>query len=103
MATHIKPDPQAECVDGLERHYYERQLGPTNPFDDQYQFKLAAARAKDKARHLLVKAVRKAARDARFNRSVGRELTDVLTGRQATVEKRFIDGVEGASDEAIKL
>lgn len=103
MVTHVKPDPQAEWVDGLDRHYYERQLGPTSPFDDQYQFKLAAARAKDKARHLLVKAVREEARRARYNRGVTQELGDILRGRQATTEKRYIDGVEGATDEAIKL
>lgn len=103
MVTQIKTDTQAQWVDGVDRHYYEKQVGAANPFDDKYQFKLAAARAKDKARHEMIRAVRNAAQDARERRGVGQELGDILSGRQATSEKRWVDGVEGAPDDAIKL
>src|SRR5689334_16669910 len=102
MVTQLKPHPNVQWVDGVDRHYYEKQVGPANPFDDKHQFKLAAARAKDQVRHKMIRAVRKAADDARQSRGVGQELGDLLAGREAT-EKRWVGGVEGAPDDAIKL
>lgn len=97
MRTTVKPDGSPEYVDGLDRHYYERQVGAASPFDHTHQFKLAAARAKDQARHQLVKAVRVEAAKARgdLNAASGRAARDG--------ERRSVDGVEGAPDDAIKL
>lgn len=97
MPTTVKPDgDQSSFVDGVDRHYYENQVGAASPFDDTFQFRLAAARAKDRARHHLIKAVRVEAAKAR-----GGMISDGATARAA--ERRSIDGVEGATDDAIKL
>jgi hypothetical protein len=91
-----------EDIPGVDRHYYENQIGPKSPFDDTYEFRLAAAIAKDKARHQLIRAVQKADEEARFNRGRLEEFADI-TNEVAFGTTRTIDGVEGAPDNAIKL
>ncbi len=91
-----------EDIPGVDRHYYVNQIGPKSPFDDTYEFRLAAAIAKDKARHQLIRAVRKADEDARYNRGRLEELADI-TNQVAFGVTRSVDGVEGAPDNAIKL
>lgn len=105
MPTNFVPDNnQSDFIDGVDRHFYENQVGASSPFDETFAFRLAAAVAKDRARHQLVRAIRKADEDARFNRSTGQELGDVLRGNpDGSGIKRSIDGVDGASDNAIKL
>lgn len=90
-------------LEGVDRHFYEKQIGPASPFDDTHAFRLAAARAKDTARHKLIKRIREEEAKARYGRSVGAELGDILSGRQDVISQRTVDGVKGASDDAIKL
>lgn len=109
MGTRLIPDNSAvESLPGVDRHYYEKQIGPASPFDDTYAFRLAAARAKDTARHKLIRAVQKTATEADrggfdfegTGRGVIKNQTDdVARG----LVKRSIDGVDGAPDDAIKL
>lgn len=103
--TRFVPDQDTDpAISGVDRHFYERQVGAASPFDATHAFRLAAARAKDKARHELIRAVQKADEDARQNRGLGRELGDVLAGNPTgAVTTRTIEGVAGASDDAIKL
>ena len=105
MPTTFKPDGgNNETLDGVDRHYYEKQVRAGGAgIDDTYAFRLAAARAKDTARHNLIKRVREEAAKARYGRSIGQELGDILSGRQDAVENRTVDGVKGAPDDAIKL
>lgn len=101
MPVTIKPDgDQSGFVDGVDRHFYENQVGPSSHFDDTHAFRLATARAKDKARHQLIKAIQKADQDARYNSFTGFGADSIS---DATSVSRSIDGVERASDEAIKL
>jgi hypothetical protein len=100
MVTQIKPDNSGEYVDGVDRHFYENQVGASSPFDDTFQFRLAAAIAKDQARHQLIRAVRKADDDARANSFTGFG-NDSLMDRMSI--SRSIDGVESANDDKIKL
>lgn len=101
MPVNLKPDSdQSDFVDGVDRHFYQNQVGPSSPFDDTHGFRLATAIAKDRARHQLIRAVRKADQDARYNSFTGLgndSISDV------TSISRSIDGVERAPDEAIKL
>lgn len=114
--TTFQPGNQAvETLDGVDRHFYEKQIGPASPFDDTYAFRLAAARAKDTARHKLINRIRQEERKARANRSIGAEIGDIVSGhegdarafleseRRDIIARRTIDGVEGAPDDAIKL
>lgn len=102
MPSTFVPDAGAGDADipGVDRHYYRNQVGASSPFDDTHAFRMAAAVAKDRARHDLIKAVRKADQDARYNSFTGfgkDSLTDAMS------IARSIDGVEGANDDAIKL
>lgn len=98
-------------TDRFDPHYYEKQVARGAPWDTGYAFRLAAARAKDKARSKLVRAIRLEAkrlqsasyttlgadyltRDHGFNAFVGEAHTNVT---------RSIDGVRDAPDDAIKL
>lgn len=110
MATKFVPDSSSNEPDipGVDRHYYEKQIGPASPFDDTYAFRLAVARAKDKARHKLIRAVQAAADEA--DRSgfdfagTGRGIIKYHTDDVARgLVKRSVDGVDGAPDDAIKL
>jgi hypothetical protein len=102
MTTTFKPDAAASDGDipGVDRHYYENQVGPSSLTDDTHAFRLAAAVAKDTARHQLIRAVRKANEDARANSLTGLGKDTISDSIYWT---RSIDGVEGASDDAIKL
>jgi hypothetical protein len=100
-STKFVPDNDtSDFVDGVDRHFYEKQLGAKSPFDTTYDFKLAAAVAKDKARHQMIRAVREADAKAR-NESFSGFGNDSLTGAMSV--SRSIDGVEDAPDENIKL
>lgn len=102
MPIRFVPDHEPEeTLEGVDRHFYEKQVPPSGPFQDN-SFKLAAARAKDKARHDLIKAVRQKAIDANYNMGRIEEAGHFLSGESITW-KRSIDGVEGAPDDAIKL
>lgn len=104
MPTTFKADSgSVEQLEGVDRHFYAKQVGPASPFDDTYAFRLAAARAKDTARHKLIKRIREEERKARGDRSVGAELGDIFSGREKLVAQRTVDGVKGAPDDAIKL
>ena len=91
-------------IPGVDRHFYENQLGAGASDSDR-----AAAVAKDRARHKLILGILREDEMARANRSLGRELGDILagdpTGRGRTAEQvtRSIDGVDGASLDNIKL
>lgn len=104
-------DDNSPDIPGVDRHYYEHQLGPRGPqghfdlspgsiFDDSYPFRLAVARAKDEARHQLIRAIKDADRDARAASFTG-------FGNQGLLDSisisRSIDGVEGIPDNDIKL
>lgn len=104
MPIHLVRDGTLSDTDipGVDRHYYENQLGPASPFDDTYDFRLAAAIAKDRARHQMIRAVQKADADARYNMGRIEELTSI-TNEVAFGVTRSVDGVEGAPDDAIKL
>jgi hypothetical protein len=101
MATKLVPDNNSsDFVEGIDRHYYQNQVGPASPFDTTHAFRLAAAIAKDKARHQMVRAVREADRKARSESFTGFG-NDSLMGAMSV--SRSINGVEGAPDENIKL
>lgn len=104
MVTTFKPDAAASDGDipGVDRHYYENQVGPSSLTDDTFAFRLATAVAKDKARHELIRAVQKANRDARSD-LFGAQDYEAFIGNGTQSFTRSIDGVEGASDDAIKL
>lgn len=102
MATKIIPDNgTSDFVDGADRHFYEKQVtGSSSPFDPTYDFRLAAAMAKDKARHQLIRAVRDADHQARADSLTGFG-NDSLIGSMSI--SRSINGVEDTLDENIKL
>lgn len=93
---------EGEAIAGVDRHYYERQVGPADPFDPAHAQRLAAAVAKDRARHKLIRAIRQADVDARAG---GVDFTGLgLVGTdQDLAASRSIDGVAGASLDNIKL
>lgn len=103
MGTELQPDNDASAfVEGVDRHYYEKQVGPSSPFDDTHAFRLAAARAKDKARHQLIRAVQQEEERLRSESLSG--LGDYSQeARRNTIANRSVDGVKGAPDDAIKL
>ena len=115
MATKVVPDgDESAFVEGVDRHYYRRQVGPSSPFDNTHAFRLAAAIAKDKARHKLIKAVRKEEQRIKSERGVFQEFSDRANNpggdadyskqaRRNVLANRTVDGVKGASDDAIKL
>lgn len=89
-------------LEGVDRHYYEKQVGPSSPFDETHAFRRAAARAKDRARHQLIRAIRDKEREARGNSFTG--LGDFSQAARSEVyAQRTVDGVKGATDDAIKL
>jgi hypothetical protein len=91
-----------ESLEGVDRHYYEKQIGPSSPGDNTQAFKLAAAVAKDRARHELIKAIR--VEDARLRGDSIVGIGDFSGEARANVyANRTVDGVRGASDDAIKL
>lgn len=104
--TFIPQVGNEESLPGVDRHYYEKQVGPASPFDDKHAFKLAAARAKDTARHKLIRAVQ-AERDKAVAGQFHGTGVGVILNRTDDVARslvtRSIDGVDGASDDAIKL
>lgn len=104
MATRFVPDTNSNDPDipGVDRHYYENQIGAASPFDDTYAFRLAVARAKDEARHQLIKTIKKTAEGAASDRGVLEEAKSFSSGERVTWT-RSIDGMEGAPDNDIKL
>lgn len=102
MATKLLPDNDtSDFVDGVDRHFYEKQVtGSSSPFDGTYEFRLATARAKDKARHQMIRAVHAADHQARAD-SLGGFGNDSLLDSMSV--SRSINGVEDAPDENIKL
>lgn len=96
MPIRFVPDNADEqSISGVDRHYYEAQVPPSSPGNDT-SFKRAAAVAKDRARHQLIRAVLEEDRKARGASFTGLDDTSVQVKRQ-------IDGIEGATDDAIKL
>jgi hypothetical protein len=87
-----------EDIGDVDNHFYEKQVPPSGPFGDN-AFALATARAKDTARMQLIKAIRQADLDAR-GKGFGLGLAGFSDG---VLIKRSVDGVNGASDDAIKL
>ena len=100
MSTFI-PDANAPADDlpGVDRHFYENQIPPATPWNDT-SFARAAAVAKDRARHDLIKAVHQADQDARSDSFTG--FGDLGIAASISIS-RTIDGTEGLSDDAIKL
>lgn len=96
----VRDNDTSDFVDGVDRHFYENQVGPSSPFDTTHDFKLAAAVAKDKARHQMIRAVRKADEDARAGSFSGFGNDSLMDSMSVS---RSINGVEGAPDENIKL
>ena len=95
-------DSDGGDLEGVDRHHYEKQIGPSSPFDRTHAFRLATARAKDRARHKLIRAIRKKEREARGNSLTG--LGDFSqAARREVYAQRTVDGVKGATDDAIKL
>lgn len=98
----VKYEPDRDTVDpipGVDRHFYRNQvLANSSSSGETLAFQLAAADAKDRARHEMIKAVRAEAAKASGN-------FNTLSGRAAATdnERRTIDGVTGAPDDAIKL
>ena len=89
-------------LEGVDRHYYAKQVEPASPFDKTHAFRLATARAKDRVRHNLIRAIREREREARGNSFTG--LGDVSqAARREVYAQRTVDGVKGATDDAIKL
>lgn len=74
-------------------HIYEKAVRANGKSDFENKFALAAAKAKDKARRNMIRAVRKAHYEA-----TGTELRNV-----PTYYTRSVDGVDNAPDSAIKL
>ncbi|MBR1198829.1 hypothetical protein JQ574_22795 [Bradyrhizobium sp. AUGA SZCCT0158] len=105
-------DPAAD-LDGVDKHYYRNQVGPSSPFDTTHAFRWAEARAKDRARHNLIRAVRKEEQRLRNETFAGGVRVDSslnvvvddfsAEARQNVLNNRTIDGIAGAKDDAIKL
>lgn len=89
-------------LEGVDRHYYENQVGAASPLDEAHAFRLAAARAKDRARHDLIRAIRAKEREARGDTFGGfGQVTPAARGE--IYAQRTVDGVKSATDDAIKL
>lgn len=107
----VTDNGDTEEIGDIDSHFYEKQVPPSGPFGDN-AFALAAARAKDKARVRLVKAVRKADLDAQST-GLGLGLQGLGEGvllsqngqvlNRGLFVTRSIDGVTDAPDDAIKL
>lgn len=85
-----------EDIADVDPHFYEKQVPPSGPFGDN-AFALATARAKDRARMQLVKAIRQKDLEARST-GLGLGLQGFSDG---VLIKRTVDGAEIASDDAL--
>lgn len=107
MPTRLVPDNDTEAaLPGVDRHYYEKQIGAGSPFDETYAFRLAVARAKDDARHKLIRAVQAERDKADAGQFYGTGQGVILNRTDdvaRSLVKRSIDGVDGAPDNDIKL
>lgn len=116
VTTRVVPD-QAELtqvVDDIghvsrsyDQHFYEKQVQRGAAWDTTYAFRLATAKAKDRARNQLARAVQLEARQAQWRAAGGlgggfRDFNSVLGEAHAKVT-RSVNGVEGASLDDIKL
>lgn len=105
-STFIPDSDGFDYADGLDAHYYQNQVPPSGPLDDR-SFEMAAARAKDKARHQLVKRVRVERQRVRDERGLSKvaEFGAMLQyGDASHVDVTMsVDGVPASSDDAIKL
>jgi hypothetical protein len=116
MAVTFIPDPQQDNTpsgDGYNKHLYADAVQPGSIWDTTYEFRRAAAAAKDTARNQLRHAIK-----LEEQRLLEQQLT-TLSGSYLTSDPfssdfsgqarsnvmvtRSIDGVEGAPDNAIKL
>lgn len=115
MPSRLVPDPgQLEQVvddmghvsNNYDPHFYEKQVQRGAAWDTTYAFRLATAKAKDRARNQLARAVQSEARQAQWKAAGGlggfRDFNSVLGEAHAKV-KRSINGVEGAPLDDIKL
>jgi len=102
MAIRFVPDADSGDPDipGVDRHFYENQALASGGLDNA--FEIATARAKDEARHQLIKAVKITAE--RSEADIGRfdEAASFLSGERLAWT-RVIDGIEGAPDNDIKV
>lgn len=115
VTTRVVPD-QAELtqvVDDIghvsnsyDKHFYEKQVQRGAAWDTTYAFRLATAKAKDRARNQLARAVQLEARQAQWAAAGGlggfRDFNSVLGEAHGKVT-RSVNGVEGASLDDIKL
>jgi hypothetical protein len=112
--TKLQPDTDSsEAIEGIDRHYYANQVVSGGPWDRTYPFRMAAAHAKDRARHHLLKAIwMEEQRLASQTFTGGLALTSGVSivradfsqqARANVLANRTVDGVKGASDDAIKL
>lgn len=100
VSTFVRNDADSgPDIAGVDRHYYEKQVPPSSPFNDT-SFQIAAAVAKDRARHQLIRAIEKADADARGASFTGFG-NDSLTGQLSV--SRSIDGNDQAPLNDIKL
>jgi|GEM_PF-3055100 len=98
-------------TDRFDPHHYEKQVARGAPWDTGYAFRLATARAKDKARTKLVRAIRleaKQMKSASYTTLGADYLTrdhgiNTFIGEAHANVVRSIDGVRDAPDDAIKL
>ena len=117
MTTRIIPDSSqlTQVVDDIGRvsnnydqHFYEKQVVPRGPaWDTTYAFRLATAKAKDRARNQLARAVQLEARQIQWRAAGGlsggfRDFNSVLGEAHAKVT-RSVNGVDGAPLDNIKL
>lgn len=117
MATRFVPDPEAQqdIPGGLARYnprYYQDQVAVGSALDTTYEFRVAAAHAKDRARNQLVSAIKleeKRLREQQLTTFSLSYLTDDFNkdfsgeAKGNVLATRSIDGVDGADDDAIKL
>jgi|SRR4051812_15787165 hypothetical protein len=107
----IKGADEPGDLDGVDRHFYENQVGPSSLFDDAHAFRLATARAKDQARHKLIRAVREEEARVKAETFAGVKLDSMFNvsddfsaeARRNVLQNRTVDGAKGAGDDAIKL
>jgi hypothetical protein len=110
----VTDNGDTEDIGDVDSHFYEKQVPPNGPFGSN-AFALATARAKDKARVQMIKAIRKADAEA-MSTGLGLGLQgfsegvlistsggETKLGLSGVVRSRTIDGVLGAPDDAIKL
>lgn len=95
----VNDSGDAEDIGDVDSHFYEKQVPPSGPFGSN-AFALATARAKDRARKQLIKAVRQQDRDMR-SKGLGLGIQGFELG--ALVVPRSIDGIDSAPDYEIKL